>query len=324
LWAEIVASFVALPVSYFATRLLVGYLRNRSMEVPDAHKEGRPMVPRPGGPALLVSLGVAGGAIFLLSGDLRAITIVLVAFIAGLIGLLDDLGILGGRAKVVLLFLAALPILLLGTYDSHPVLPFMGALRLTIIYPVLVFVSMPVTGNAFNMIDVYNGLVTGFSALASTPLLVAFVITGDWVMVAVTLAYIFTLAGFFVFHRNPSKIFPGDCGSLAMGAAYCAIVITGSMEIVGIVALIPAVLNSFFVLSSVKGFIEHRNMKKRPVKLRDDYLLEASNEGDAPMTLSRMVLAGGPLKEREIVSTIFILEAVSVALALTTFALMRW
>jgi UDP-N-acetylglucosamine--dolichyl-phosphate N-acetylglucosaminephosphotransferase len=204
------------------------------------------------------------------------------------------------------------------------VLPFVGALRLTIIFPFLVLVAIPVTANTFNMIDVYNGLLTGFSALAALPLLVAFVVMGDWVMVAVTLAFILMLVGFYPFHRSPSRIFPGDSGSLALGAAYGAIVITGRLEVVGIVALIPAVLNSFFVLSSVKGLVEHRSMKKRPVILREDYLLEASTDKDAPMTLSRMVLAGGPLKEEEIVETIFVLEVVAVALAVLTFVIMRW
>jgi UDP-GlcNAc:undecaprenyl-phosphate GlcNAc-1-phosphate transferase len=324
LWEEIAASIVALPVSYFATRYLAGYLMRRGSVVPDAHKAGQPKVARPGGPALIISLALAGALIYLLSGDLRVAGVVFVAVVAGAVGLFDDLRTLSGPVKVVLLFAASFPILLLGTYTPHLLLPFVGSTRLTIIYPLLVLVAIPITANTFNMIDVYNGLLTGFSALAALPLLVAFVVLADWVMVAVTLSYIFLLVGFYPFHRNPAKIFPGDSGSLALGAAYGAIVITGRLEVVGVVALIPAVLNSFFVLSSVKGFVEHRSMKKRPVILRDDYLLEASAERDAPMTLSRMVLAGGPLKEEEIVDTIFVLEVVAVALAILTFVMMRW
>jgi UDP-GlcNAc:undecaprenyl-phosphate GlcNAc-1-phosphate transferase len=321
---EIAVSLLALPASYLATRFLVGYLKRRGLEVPDAHKEGLPRVSRPGGPAILLALAVTGIPIYLLSGDLRALTFVLVAFIAGSVGLVDDLKTLSGPVKVALLFGASLPILLLGTYSPRPTLPFVGHLRITIIYPILVLLAIPITANTFNMIDVYNGLLTGFAALASLPLLVAFAIKGDWVMVAVTLAFELMLLGFYPFHRYPSRIFPGDSGSLAMGAAYGAIVISGSMEVVGIVALIPAILNSFFVLSSVKGFIEHRDMKKRPVKLRDDFLLEASTDPDAPMTLTRMVLAGGPLDERGVTTSILTLSVFSVALSLVTFAMMWW
>jgi len=324
LWEEIAASVFALPASYVMTKVLARYLMRRGSVVPDAHKAGQPKVPRPGGPALIVSLALSGALIYLLSGDLRVAAVVLVAVVAGAVGLLDDLRTLSGPVKVALLFAGSLPLLILETYSSHPVLPFVGPLRLTIIYPFLVLLAIPVTANTFNMIDVYNGLLTGFSALATLPLLVAFVVLGDWAMVAVTLAYILVLVGFFPFHRNPSRIFPGDSGSLALGAAYGAIVITGRLEVVGIVALIPAVLNSFFVLSSVKGFVEHRSMKKRPVILREDFLLEASTDRDAPMTLSRMVLAGGPLREEDIVETIFVLEVVAVALAILTFVMMRW
>jgi len=143
-------------------------------------------------------------------------------------------------------------------------------------------------------------------------------------MFSVTVAYLLLLAGFYPFHMNPSKVFPGDSGSLALGAAFGAIVISGSMDLVGVVALIPAILNSFFVLSSVRSFMEHRNMKKRPVRLRDDYLLEASRDKDSPMTLSRMVLAGGPLSEQDVVSTIFVIELVAVCLSLITFIMLRW
>jgi len=324
LWAEIAVSIVALPICYFSTKYLIGYLRKRGMMVPDAHKEGKPLVPRPGGPAILLALAVSLALVYFVSGDLRAVSVALVALIAGAVGLADDLRTMSGPLKVALLFAASLPILLLGTYSPHLVLPFEGSLRLTIIYPLLVLLAIPITANTFNMIDVYNGLLTGYSALAALPLLVAFAVLGDWVMLGVTLAYEFLLVGFYPFHRYPSRIFPGDSGSLALGAAYGAIVIVGRLEMVGVVALIPAILNSFFVLSSVKGFIEHRKMKKRPVKLRDDYLLEASRDPDAPMTLSRMVLAGGPLPEKEVVSTIFVVELVAVVLSLITFAMMRW
>jgi UDP-GlcNAc:undecaprenyl-phosphate GlcNAc-1-phosphate transferase len=324
LWAEIGASLVALPVCYLMTRYLAGYLSGRGMVVPDAHKEGKPNVSRPGGPAILIALAVSGGLIYAVSGDVRVASFVLVALIAGAVGLVDDLKTLSGPVKVVLLFLASFPILLLAAYSPHLALPFGSPLRINVIYPYLVLFAIPIAANTFNMIDVYNGLLTGFSLLASVPLLIAFAVVGDWVMLAVTIAFALALSGFYPFHRSPSKVFPGDSGSLALGAAYGAIVISGRMEIVGVVALIPAILNSFFVLSSVKSFMEHRNMKKRPVKLRDDYLLEASSEKDAPMTLSRMVLAGGPLSEQDVVSTIFVIELVAVCLSLLTFVIMRW
>lgn len=299
-------------------------MRRRGMCVPDAHKEGRPPVARPGGPALLLAFGVSAVAIFALTLDERVASVLLAACVAGAVGLLDDMRTLSGPVKVGLLLAASLPILLLQTYNPHPVLPFVGHLRLTVIYPLLVLIAIPVTSNTFNMVDVFNGLVSGFAAIASIPLLLAFVVMGDWTMVAVTAALFLALAGFYPFHRNPARIFPGDSGSLAIGAAYGAIAIVGRVEIVGVVALIPAVLNSFFVLSTIRGFIEHRRIKKRPVKLTPDFKLEASREKDAPMTLTRMMLAAGPLPEGAIVSSFLILEAFAALLACTTFAMVWW
>jgi UDP-N-acetylglucosamine--dolichyl-phosphate N-acetylglucosaminephosphotransferase len=314
----------AFPLAYLATRKMEGLLKGRGMQVPDVHKEGEPLVARPGGPAILLAMATAMVAIGMASGDIRPLSVAAVASVAGLVGLIDDLRTLSGPMKVALLFGASLPILLMGTYSPFPVLPFVGRLRLTIIYPFLVLVAIPVTANTFNMIDVYNGLLSGFSIIAAIPFILAFALTGDWAMAGTALAFSLAVAGFYPFHRNPARVFPGDSGSLAVGAAFGAMAIVGHMEVVGVVALIPAVLNSFFVLSSVRGFMEHRNMKKRPVRLRADWKIEAVKDEDAPMTLSRMLLAGGPLTEEDLVKSVYLLEAYSAALALVTLGLTWW
>jgi len=142
-------------------------------------------------------------------------------------------------------------------------------------------------------------------------------------MVLVTLILISVCLGFFVFHKYPSKIFPGDSGTLAIGAMYGAIAIVGGIELIGVFAILPAILNSFFYLTSMKDFVEHKNIKVRPTRVLSDGTIEAESNENAPITLVRLIVAGNPSKELPIVNTIFVLSLVSAVLA-TVMGVLIW
>jgi UDP-N-acetylglucosamine--dolichyl-phosphate N-acetylglucosaminephosphotransferase len=128
---------------------------------------------------------------------------------------------------------------------------------------------------------------------------------------------------FYKYHKLPSKIFPGDSGALTLGAMYGAIAIVGGVEIIAAVALLPAVINSFLFLASVKKIVEHRQIKGKPVDHTDDFKLRATSDKSAPVTLVRLILAGGPLSEKQVGYEIFKLTIFSGILAIITAFLMR-
>jgi UDP-N-acetylglucosamine--dolichyl-phosphate N-acetylglucosaminephosphotransferase len=99
---------------------------------------------------------------------------------------------------------------------------------------------------------------------------------------------------------------------------YGALAIAGRSEIIGVIALLPSVMNSFLFLDSVKKIVEHRQIKSRPTVLMEDFKLMASKEKNAPTTLLRLILADGPLSEKEIAKKILKLAIYSSVLALTT------
>ncbi|MDG6933546.1 MAG: UDP-N-acetylglucosamine-1-phosphate transferase [Nitrososphaerota archaeon] len=319
---EWILPLVALPESYVLSRWLCRYLRGRGMTVPDAHKMGNPQVSRPGGPAIVISLLTPLVILYFLTGSIQIVSFALSVVIAFAVGFVDDLRALSGPVKVGLVVVSALPLLALHTYSVVMPFPFAGHIRLSTIYPVLILIALPVTANAFNMIDVYNGLVSGFTAIATVPLIIDFIFTGQLIPSLMALALLLATAGFYPLHRNPAKLFPGDSGTLALGAAYGAVAIIGHAEFIAVVALLPAVLNSFYVISSVGGLVEHRKMKKRPVVLDKEFKLNAARDPDAPMTLTRMMLADGPLTESEVTRRILYLEAFSASLAILTFFLL--
>ena len=59
---------------------------------------------------------------------------------------------------------------------------------------------------------------------------------------------------------------------------YGEIAITGKSELIAIIALLPAIFNSFLFLSSVKRVVEHREITARPTSLTDDFKLTASTD----------------------------------------------
>lgn len=83
------------------------------------------------------------------------------------------------------------------------------------------------------------------------------------------------------------------------------------------IALLPAIINSFLFLSSVKRIVEHRQVKG-PTTHTDDHKITTTKESDAPITLVRLIVASKPLTEKQIGFTIFKLAIFSGILAIIT------
>jgi len=181
---------------------------------------------------------------------------------------------------------------------------------------------IPVTGNTINSIDVLNGVASGFMTIASFALTISLFIVHNYDIALASLPLGFVSLAFYKYHKFPSRIFPGDSGALTLGAMYGVLAIVGHVEIIAAVALLPAVINSFLFLSSVKRIIEHRQIKSNPVTHTDDFKLMATTDKDAPITLVRLILAGGPMTEKQVGHVIFRLAIFSAVLAIVTAFMM--
>ena len=314
---------MAFVITYLASNRLISLLIELKREVLDYHKEGKKFVAYPGGPAIILGLVSALLVSIIITNDTRIIAILGVVIISATIGIVDDFKSLGGRKKPLILLLASVPIIILGAYEPNLDFLFFGSVKLSIIYPLLILVSIPVTANTINTIDVLNGVSTGFVIITSIPLLISLFLIGDSSMVLVTLILISVCLAFFMFHKYPSRVFPGDSGTLTLGAMYGAIAIVGGVELIGVFAILPAILNSFFYLSSMKDFVEHKNIRVRPTRVLPDGTIEAESNDNAPITLVRLIVAGNSSKELPIVNTIFILSIVSATIA-TIMGILTW
>ena len=316
----IIVSAVSFLIVYFITPAFIEYLTRKGRVVIDYHKPGKPMVPRPAGPVLLIGIVISEIILYFLILDVKIISVLLTTIIAFIIGYIDDLKTMPGWFKPAALILAAIPIIVLGTHGNYLGLIFDSAF-IPILYILLILSIIPIVGNTINSIDVFNGVATGFIIITMIPLLVAVVLFSNTNVFLIGLPLLFGSIAMYQYHKFPSKIFLGDSGTLLLGSMYAGLSIVGNSEIIGVIALLPAVMNSFLFLSSVKKIVEHRQVKIRPVTICDDFRLMASKDKSAPATLVRLILARGPLSEQEIITRIFILATFSSILAIISIGI---
>jgi UDP-N-acetylglucosamine--dolichyl-phosphate N-acetylglucosaminephosphotransferase len=214
--------------------------------------------------------------------------------------------------------------LILKVYEPFPYLPFIGRSRLTIVYPILIPISLAVTSNAVNMMDVFNGVMPLTSIIAFITAFAALTLLGRGPESYLALCMAAALAAYYRYNRYPARVFSGDSGSLFVGACLGAVAILGRIEVVMVVALMPQILNAFYGLSSVGRLYERREVKARPVVVLPDGRLDVSKSRNAPLTLTRLILAEGPLSEKEVLKVMAALALLSSALAAVTYMLTPW
>jgi len=321
----IIPAIIAIVVAFFSvyglTPLVIRALEKRNITVVDANKKEKTMVARPGGISIIVGIELSLIILYVFFPISEILAVILTTFFAFIVGLIDDRKTMGGWFKPLALAFCAAPILLLGAYDSNLNFPLFGSVSIPLLYMALVVFMIPIMGNTINSIDVLNGVASGFTTIASFALSICLFILQNYEVGIICLCLSFASLAFYKYHKFPSKIFPGDSGAITFGAAYGAIAIIGGVEVIAAIAILPAIINSFLFLSSVKKIVEHREIKN-PTSHTDDWKLQTTSENHAPITLVRLLIAKKPLSEKQIGTEIFKLAIFSGILAIITSFMM--
>ena len=319
--AAIIVSAIAFLSIYAFTPILIKFLEKRNLSVKDVNKKGNVMVPRHGGISIVIGLIASEIALYAFFPVSEILAVVIVSILGFSVGIVDDRKVMGGWFKPVALAFCATPILLLGAYDSNLDFPLFGSVSIPSLYLALVVFMIPITGNTINSIDVLNGVASGFTTIASFALAISLFILQNYEIGIACLALAFASLAFYKYHKFPSRIFPGDSGALALGATYGVIAIVGHVEVIAAIAILPAIVNSFLFLSSVKKVVEHREIKN-PTTHTDDFKLKSTDDKTSPITLVRLIIAKKPLSEKQICNEIFKLTTLSGVLAIITAFMM--
>ena len=314
----IIACLFAFFIVFFITPIIIKILEKKNFVVKDVNKKGNVMIPRPGGLSIILGIIVSELIFYVFLQLNEILAIIITTTLAFFIGYVDDRKTMGGWFKPLMLAIAALPIIFIGAYDSNLTFPLFGDVQIPLLYFGLIIFMIPITGNTINSIDVLNGVASGFMVIASFTLSICLFILQNYEIAVISLPLGFVSLAFYKYHKIPSKIFPGDSGALAFGAMYGSIAIVGGVEIIAAIILLPAIINSFLFLSSVKRIVEHRQIRGKPVEHSDDFKLKATKDQTAPVTLVRLILTNGPLSEKQVGLEIFKLAIFSGILAIIT------
>jgi UDP-N-acetylglucosamine--dolichyl-phosphate N-acetylglucosaminephosphotransferase len=317
----IIVSAIAFFSIYAFTPVLIKFLQKRNLTVKDVNKPGNIMIPRPGGISILLGIVASEITLYLFFPISEILAIIITSILGFSVGIIDDKKTMGGWFKPLALAFCAAPILLLGAYDSNLDFPLFGSVKIPSLYLALIVFMIPITGNTINSIDVLNGIASGVTTIASFALAISLFILQNYEIGLACLGLAFASLAFYKYHKFPSRIFPGDSGSVMFGATYGVIAIVGGVEVVAAIAILPAIINSFLFLSSVKKIVEHREIKN-PTSHTDDFKLKSTDDNHAPITLVRLLIAKKPLSEKQICNEILKLSAFSGVLAVITAFMM--
>jgi UDP-GlcNAc:undecaprenyl-phosphate/decaprenyl-phosphate GlcNAc-1-phosphate transferase len=169
--------------------------------------------------------------------DRETLGLLLSGCIALLVGLIDDFGALTPKQKMLGQFLAALVLIKSGTFIKLTFLPVWVAIPLTVLWIVAVT-------NAFNIIDIMDGLASGVAAVAAVSIATANYLAGPQRDSQAFLAAVLAGAaiGFLRHNFHPAKIFLGDAGSMFMGFMLAALSMNAGFTRVNPLAVISPIL----------------------------------------------------------------------------------
>jgi UDP-GlcNAc:undecaprenyl-phosphate GlcNAc-1-phosphate transferase len=186
--------------------------------------------------------GVAVFLAFLLSLALtvpfekEVLALLLASSIVVLVGLVDDLGSLRPWTKLAGQAVAVAVLLKSGIYIKLVVLPPWLAIALSILWLLAAI-------NAFNLIDIMDGLSAGTAVVAAGALLVVAHANGKTTSAMILAALAGACLGFLRYNFEPARIYLGDAGSLFLGLVLAALAMDNAYTAVNdLGAIAPALI----------------------------------------------------------------------------------
>jgi UDP-N-acetylglucosamine--dolichyl-phosphate N-acetylglucosaminephosphotransferase len=314
----IIVFLVGILSTYYLLPYIIKLMKKKNYVGYDIHKNSRPEVAESGGLGFVLGFLIASIVLMLFFFDFfnEILIFILTVVLAATIGFVDDRIKLKSRYKIILSIFSGTVIFIANYFGfveiSSPTIPILDRTRLSIIYPFLVPLLVAIFGNTVNMLEGYNGEGSGTCLIAVFSLLICGIIWNSAQGVIFAIPVIAVLIPFFLKNKYPAKVFPGDIGTLSMGAMIACIMLFGSLEVAAFCALLIHVFNSFYVIYSVRGFLESDKIRegKDDIILLDNDTIKASDQKDAALTLPRLILARGPLSEPELVNNFFIISII--------------
>ena len=300
-----ICGLVAFLVTFLSMPRLIKKLKDAEIVGTDIHKTSKPRVAEMGGIGILFgfTIGLFLGIYFYPELQYQFVISLLVILLVGVVGMVDDLVMLSSKEKLLLLWLAGLPLI----WISPP--------NVGIIYMISIPIFVSIAANLTNMLAGLNGIESGLGVIAMTSLSVSCIIMGKYNVAVISMCMLGALLAFLYYNRHPSRVFPGDVGTLIIGATIVVVAFIGRIKLIAFIILIPNIIDMLLKLHSA-GIMERQ--QHQPTQVRDDGNLIAPETGFN--SLIRWILKR-PMQEKNVVIFVWtigiIFGAIGIILAYT-------
>ncbi|ENN96629.1 N-acetylglucosamine-1-phosphate transferase [Methanocaldococcus villosus KIN24-T80] len=282
---EIFAFLFSLGLTYFLIKRI-------NMFGHDLHKKDKKKIPEMGGIAPLLSN-------ILFIPFIKVFYIIPIVF-SGLLGIIDDISKLKPKEKLIFLFIFSL---IFGYF-----LYINGFISLWEV--LLLAVSITVFSNLTNMLAGFNGLEIGLGIISSFFLAIFCYIYGYYDAYHALLIFSASYFGLFIYNKYPAKVFPGDVGTLPIGAFLSTLAVIYHQYIPFLIIMTPYIVDASlkFITAGVMSRDEHK-----PTVLGEDNKLYYIS---GYLSLPRLILKFKPMKEWQLVVVLYIIEIIFCIIAL--------
>jgi UDP-N-acetylglucosamine--dolichyl-phosphate N-acetylglucosaminephosphotransferase len=280
---------IAFSITFLTMPTLIRRLKRAEIVGKDIHKLTKPEVAEMGGIGILLGFAISiMTGVYLCPQWQSQLTITLIVILlTGMIGMVDDLIMLSSKEKLILLWIAGLPIM----WVTPP--------NVGIIYMLLIPVAVSIASNLTNMLAGLNGIETGLGIIALTSLTLSCIIMNKYDVAIISFSMLGALIAFLFYNKYPANVFPGDVGTLIIGACIAIIAFIGRVKIIAFIVLIPNIIDGFLKFYSA-GVMERQNFK--PTEVNEEGQLVAPSTGFN--SLIRSILKK-PMKEKQVVYIIW-------------------
>ena len=252
---------------------------------------------------------------------LETFALLSVILLAAGVGLIDDLfgwqhGGLSKRSRLLLLIVAAVPLMVINVGDTSMSLPFFGEINFGLIYP-LIIIPLGIVGatTTFNFLAGFNGLEAGQGILLLGGMSIVAFFTGMPWLAIMGLCMAASLTAFLIYNAVPARVFPGDVLTYSVGSLIAIMAILGNFEKVAVFFFIPYILE--VVLKSRGGLVKQsfgKPMKDGSLTMKYDKVY-----GLEHLAIYLMQKFGVKATERRVVYTIWTFQAIIIVLGLWIF-----
>ena len=233
---HVVIFIIAFAMAYAITPIVrKGALQFGIVDKPDDKlKNHKEPVPYLGGLAVFLAFMVSLAITYEFNN--QVLGLLLAGSIMVILGLIDDFGVLSPRVKLSGQILVALVLVKAGIRVELSFIPFWLSLSISVLWLVAL-------ANAFNLIDIMDGLASGVAFICAMVLYSVNVMNDRLIIASLTVALAGSLLGFVPYNFKPAKIYLGDTGSMFIGLTLGALAMIGSYtEMNQLAAVAPVII----------------------------------------------------------------------------------